>query len=179
MPAFLVRAGTGMSRLEAGLLLGPRKSSNQPADGVMERTARPPAKIRNRMNKTGTMGAGCIFLLALLIVVTKPIADLRAHGPHILAVILVSLGLWIFRDFSLAYFTGWTVLQGGSLAFGLPLATITTGFTGSAGGVLFPSTLTPSITVRIAIVMPIAMNRVEACKLPDRSRGAALICLVA
>lgn len=41
------------------------------------------------------------------------------------------------------------------------------------------SALTPSITVRIAIVMPIAISLVEACKLADRSKGAALICFVA
>ncbi len=41
------------------------------------------------------------------------------------------------------------------------------------------SALTPSITVRLAIVMPIAMSFVEACKVPDRSRGSALICLAA
>lgn len=41
------------------------------------------------------------------------------------------------------------------------------------------SALTPSITVRLAIVIPIAMNLVEACKIPDRSKGSALITLVA
>ncbi|MDD3847562.1 MAG: anion permease [Syntrophorhabdaceae bacterium] len=41
------------------------------------------------------------------------------------------------------------------------------------------SALTPSITVRLSVVMPIAMNVVEACRLGDRSRGCALICLVA
>ncbi|HBL24800.1 MAG TPA: tricarboxylate transporter [Deltaproteobacteria bacterium] len=41
------------------------------------------------------------------------------------------------------------------------------------------SALTPSITVRLSVVMPIAMNLVEACRLADRSRGSALICLVA
>ena len=44
---------------------------------------------------------------------------------------------------------------------------------------LLLSALTPSITVRIAIVMPIAISLVEACKLPDNSRGAAFICFVA
>ncbi|MGO8943247.1 MAG: SLC13 family permease [Syntrophobacteraceae bacterium] len=44
---------------------------------------------------------------------------------------------------------------------------------------LLLSALTPSITVRIAIVMPIAISLVEACKLPDRSKGAAYICFVA
>ena len=41
------------------------------------------------------------------------------------------------------------------------------------------SALTPSITVRIAIVMPIAISLVEACKLSDRSKGSALICFMA
>ena len=41
------------------------------------------------------------------------------------------------------------------------------------------SALTPSITVRIAIVMPIAMSLVEACGLQDKSKGSAFICFVA
>ncbi|MBA4417601.1 MAG: tricarboxylate transporter [Syntrophus sp. (in: bacteria)] len=41
------------------------------------------------------------------------------------------------------------------------------------------SALTPSITVRLAIVMPIAMSLVEACKIHDKSKGSALICLTA
>ena len=41
------------------------------------------------------------------------------------------------------------------------------------------SALTPAITVRLSVVMPIAMNVVEACRLEDRSKGSALICLVA
>lgn len=44
---------------------------------------------------------------------------------------------------------------------------------------LILSALTPSITVRIAIVMPIAISLAEACKLNDRSKGSALICFVA
>ena len=41
------------------------------------------------------------------------------------------------------------------------------------------SALTPSITVRFSIVMPIAVSFIEACKIPERSRGSALICLTA
>ena len=44
---------------------------------------------------------------------------------------------------------------------------------------LLLSALTPSITVRIGIVMPIAISLVEACKLADKSKGAAFICFVA
>ena len=45
-------------------------------------------------------------------------------------------------------------------------------------GVLL-SALTPSITVRIAIVIPIAISIVEACKLEYRSKGAAFVTLLA
>lgn len=41
------------------------------------------------------------------------------------------------------------------------------------------SALTPSITVRVAIVMPIAISIVEACKLEFRSKGAAFVTLIA
>ncbi len=41
------------------------------------------------------------------------------------------------------------------------------------------SCLTPSITVRVAIVVPIAIGIVEACKLEFRSKGSAYICLLA
>lgn len=41
------------------------------------------------------------------------------------------------------------------------------------------SALTPSITVRVAIVVPIAIGIVEACKLEYRSKGSAYICLLA
>ncbi|MGA2936832.1 MAG: SLC13 family permease [Syntrophobacteraceae bacterium] len=44
---------------------------------------------------------------------------------------------------------------------------------------LLLSALTPSITVRLAIVMPIAISLVEACKLADKSKGSAFICFVA
>ncbi len=44
---------------------------------------------------------------------------------------------------------------------------------------LILSLFTPSITVRLAIVMPIAADLVEACGLVERSKGSALICLVA
>jgi len=41
------------------------------------------------------------------------------------------------------------------------------------------SALTPSITVRVAIVVPISIGIVEACKLEYRSKGSAYICLLA
>lgn len=174
------------------------------------------------MNNSQKLGFAVVVLIALYIALFKPFANLPPQGHHIFGVILVTLGLWIFRDSSLAYFAGGAVLFGGSLACGLPLSTVASGYTSAAVWVLIPalffgfalaktglgkriaylvlktfkasyggvilswfiiglilSALTPSITVRIAIVMPIAMNLVEACKLADESRGCGLICLAA
>ena len=44
---------------------------------------------------------------------------------------------------------------------------------------LILSALTPSVTVRLSIVMPIAVSFIEACKIPERSRGSALVCFAA
>jgi anion transporter len=167
-------------------------------------------------------GLAVVILGALVIALMKPFADLASQGHYILAVVLVTLGLWIFRAPSLPYFAGGALLLGGALAFKVPLATVVSGYMSPAVWVLIPalffgyalaktglgkriayfvlktfepsyptvilswliigvllSALTPSITVRLSIVMPIAANLVEACKLPNQSRGSALICLVA
>lgn len=44
---------------------------------------------------------------------------------------------------------------------------------------LLLSVLTPSIVVRLAIVMPIAVHIIEACEIEHRSKGSALISLTA
>jgi len=163
-----------------------------------------------------------VIALALFIALFKPLTDLAPQGHYILGVILVTLGLWIFRAPSLPYLAGGALLLGGGLAFQLPLSTVASGYLSSAVWVLIPalffgfalvktglgrriayfvlktfepsyltivlswfiiglilSALTPSITVRLSIVMPIAISLVEACKIADRSRGSALVCLAA
>lgn len=44
---------------------------------------------------------------------------------------------------------------------------------------VFLSMLTPSITVRVIIVMPIALNCVEACGIPKYSKGRSLVLITA
>jgi di/tricarboxylate transporter len=174
------------------------------------------------MKHSKKLGLLVVVLLALYVALAKPFGNLTPQGHHIFGVVLVTLGLWIFRESSLAYLAGGAILFGGSLAFGLPLNVVASGYLSSAVWVLIPalffgfalaktglgkriaylvlktfepsyagvilswfiiglilSALTPSITVRISIVMPIAINLVEACKLADRSRGSGLICLAA
>lgn len=168
------------------------------------------------------VGVIIVVVIALSIALFKPFADLAPQGHYVLAVILVTLSLWVFRAPSLPYFAGGAFLLGGGLAFQLPLSTVASGYMSSAVWVLIPalffgfalaktglgrriayfvlkmfepsyltiviswfiiglvlSALTPSITVRLSVVMPIAISVVEGCKLADRSRGSALICLVA
>lgn len=65
-------------------------------------------------------------LAALIIALSKPIANLSPLGHNIMAVVLVTIGLWIFWYSAMAY------LAGGSLAFGLTLPVVAVGFTSSA-----------------------------------------------
>lgn len=168
--------------------------------------------------------AGILFFIAVAFVigVGKPFAGLSSQGHHIIAVIIVSLSMWIFRTNSLPYLGGCSVLLAGSLYCGVPFSAVMSGYTNQALWVLIPalffgfalihsglgkriayfvlalfppsylticlswfiiglvlSALTPSITVRLAIVMPIAMSIGEACGIPARSRGTALICFTA
>lgn len=167
-------------------------------------------------------GVTIFVLIGLIIGIIRPFTGLVPQGHHMLAIVIIALGLWIFRPGNLPYLAGGTLIIGGGLAFGLPFNVVTAGYFSSAVWVLIPalyfgyalqktglgkrvayfvlksfepsypslivswfiigvllSALTPSITVRIAIVMPIALSIIEACKLNARSRGAALISLVA
>lgn len=174
------------------------------------------------MKNSRTVGMIVTIVLALFVALFKPFTGLAPLGHYILGVVLLTLGLWIFRAPSLPYFAGGALLLGGGLAFQLPLSTVASGYVSSAVWVLIPalffgfalaktglgrriaycvlktfepsysgivvswfiiglilSALTPSITVRLSVMMPIAISVAEACKLAERSRGSALICLVA
>jgi anion transporter len=167
-------------------------------------------------------GLLAVVVVALLIALIKPFSGLAPQGHHVLAVIIVSVALWIFREPTLPFFAGAALLIGGSLVFGIPLPVVAGGFVSPAFWTLLPafffgfalsksglgkriaylvlktfkpsyltilvswfiigvflSILTPSITVRFAIVIPIAMSVAAACKLADRSRGTALITFAA
>ncbi len=189
------------------------------------------------------VGLIAIAVLGLLIAAVKPFApELASMGHYIMALIVIALGMWIFRPGNLPFMAGSAVILGGTLAiffaykaglvfppnkvpFKAPpqiFNAVMGGFTSSAVWTLIPalffgfvlqktglgkrlaymvlksfpagwasmalswliigvilSALTPSITVRVAIVIPIALAIVEACKLEYRSRGSAYICLLA
>ncbi len=174
------------------------------------------------MSNSKKLGILVFVVCAFVVGLAKPFSGLVPQGHYIIAVILVSLALWIFKTDSIPYIAGGILFIAGCLIFKLPLAAITIGYTSPAIWVLIPalffgfallktglgkriayfvlktfepsyfticiswliiglilSALTPSITVRFSIVMPIAMSFVEACKIPERSRGSALICLTA
>lgn len=90
------------------------------------------------------LGFGLTVAGGLALMLLRPAAALSASAQLLLGGVVIVLGLWIFRPFS------------------LPL-----------------SALTPSITVRVAIVAPIAASCCELCGLAPRSRGSALVQLTA
>lgn len=176
------------------------------------------------MKRNKLVGMIFFVIIGIIVILFKPFeaTGLIPIGNSMLGLVLIALGLWIFRPGNVPYAAGgMLIFAGGSIA-GLKLGILTSGFVTSGLWILIPalyfgyalqktglgkriaylvlksfkprfatmvlawfiigiilSLLTPSVTVRVAIVMPIALGCVEACKLEDRSRGAALICLTA
>lgn len=168
------------------------------------------------------LGFGLTVAGGLALMLLRPAAALSASAQLLLGGVVIVLGLWIFRPFSLPLSVGGFALAGFALAIGLPAEMVFSGMTQSAvwtlAGALFfgcalqktglgrrialgvlrifrpsygalaaawtliglaLSALTPSITVRVAIVAPIAASCCELCGLAPRSRGSALIQLTA
>ncbi|HHU86290.1 MAG: SLC13 family permease [Pelotomaculaceae bacterium] len=168
------------------------------------------------------IGVLIVCLTALFIGIIKPFNGLPPVGHHMVGVVIVTLGLWIFKPNNVPFMAGCALLVAGGLVFGLNLNTVAAGFISSSVWILIPalyfgfvlqktglgkriaymvlklfepgwvnmaiswfiigialSALTPSITVRLAIVMPIAMGVIDACKLKYNSKGSAFIALIA
>lgn len=163
-----------------------------------------------------------VVLLALSTAALKPFEDLAPLGHYVVAAVMITLGLWIFKPGGVPFLAGSAFLVASSLILGLKYATALSGFVSPAVWILIPalyfgfvlektglgrriaycvlksftpgwatmalswfiigialSALTPSITVRLAIVMPIALGIIDACKQAHNSRGSAYIALIA
>mgnify|MGYP002857725494 CR=1 FL=1 len=178
------------------------------------------------MNKIlSYIGTIIVTICAVFLIILKPVSALDAQGNLVLAGIVITLGLWIFKPFGLPFSGGALFFAAYLLAVGMPPSTVFSGFTQSAVWTLMAalffgfvlkktglgyrmallilklfkpsyvtlslawaiigiilSVLTPSMTVRVAIVMecqPIAANCCELCGLKPGSRGNSLILLTA
>lgn len=163
-----------------------------------------------------------VVLMALAMAWAKPFSGLAQLGHHVVASVMITLGLWIFKPGGVPFLAGSAFLVASSLILGLKYATVLSGFVSPAVWILIPalyfgfvlektglgrriaycvlksftpgwatmalswfiigialSALTPSITVRLAIVMPIALGIIDACKQEYNSRGSAYIALIA
>ena len=175
-----------------------------------------------RLNTKG-IGFGVFFVLGLIVGILKPFSpELSALGHKIVTVLIITVGLWIFKPRDISFSVSGAFFMAFCLLFGVPASKVFAGFTSPALWILIPalffgfvlaktglgkrvayfviklfrpsyigmtlawvligiilSVMTPSIIVRIAIVMPIAISCVEICKLEYKSKGAALILLTA
>ncbi|MDR0810453.1 MAG: anion permease [Gemmobacter sp.] len=169
------------------------------------------------------IGTAIITLIAVVIGLTNPWAPaLSALAHTVLMLLLITIGLWVFRPFGLPFSMASFFLMASLLIVGLPLGQVFAGFTSAAVWTLIPalffgyvilksglgkriallllkqfnpsftslmvtfaligivlSVLTPAIVVRIAIMLPIALSCLEACKVKGDSREGALILLTA
>ncbi|NLI14317.1 hypothetical protein [Pelotomaculum propionicicum] len=65
------------------------------------------------------IGVLIVVLIGLLIGIIKPFTGLPPIGHHILAVVIVTLGLWIFKPNNVPFMAGCAFLVAGGLIFGL------------------------------------------------------------
>ncbi|MCE5262750.1 MAG: anion permease [Deltaproteobacteria bacterium] len=167
-------------------------------------------------------GALVVTLLALALAWAEPLSGLAPLGHRVIAAVMITLGLWIFKPGGVPFLAGSVFLVAACLILGLKYAAALSGFVSPAVWILIPalyfgfvlektglgrriaycvlksftpgwatmalswfiigmalSALTPSITVRLAIVMPIALGIIDACKQAYQSKGAAYISLIA
>lgn len=172
---------------------------------------------------TSLVGASFVALLGIIIGMMNPWApELSSLGHTVLMLLLITIGLWVFKPFNLPFSMSSIFLMASLLIVGLPLPQVFAGFTSAAVWTLIPalffgyvilktglgkriallllkqfnpsftslmitfaligivlSMLTPAIVVRIAIMIPIALSCLEACKVKGNSREGALILLTA
>ncbi len=147
------------------------------------------------LNRTGHWAVGCVMLaLAAWMIyparLPRGVAGLLMMGLLLIGELpysdvfsgFTSSAVWIIIP---AFLFGYVIRETG---LGLRLtALILNHFKGNITrtafglmliGIVF-SMLTPSITVRVAIIMPIVLGIIKALKLPGRSREAAFVSLVA
>jgi di/tricarboxylate transporter len=170
--------------------------------------------------KTSHLGSGLMAIIAIIIMIARPIADLDDTGHIMLGGIIFALNIWIFKPFKLTYAIGGLILALFGLLVGLSPTVIFSGFTQTALWTLIPafffgytlqktglgrrvammviracrptylslifawvpigiilSVLTPATTVRVAIMLPIAIQCCELFNLKRGSKGNSLILL--
>lgn len=176
------------------------------------------------MDKKNSLWGFVVFLIiGIFIGVIKPFQpELSSQGHIILTMLLITIGLWIFKPGGLPFSVSGALFMASLLAIGIPASNVFSGFAGTAVWSLIPalffgfvlaktglgkriaylgmkntklsyfgilfmwsvigivlSLLTPSITVRVAIVTPIALNCVNICKMPEGSKERSLILITA
>ncbi|MCL2865114.1 MAG: SLC13 family permease [Lachnospiraceae bacterium] len=173
------------------------------------------------ISKKSLLGALLITVVGLVVGIGQPAyPQLSPTGHYVLMVLLITVGLWVFKPFGLPFSMSALFLMAALLIIGIPMGRVFSGFTTGAIWTLIPallfghiilktglgkriailllksfnpsygklvilffiigliiSVLTPSIVVRIAIMLPIALGCLEACQVKGDSREGALILL--
>ncbi|OLS01907.1 SLC13 family permease [Tissierella creatinophila] len=173
--------------------------------------------------KINLIGFILFFILGVFIGLLRPFQpELSSQGNFILMMLIITIGLWIFKPREIPFSISSGLFMASLLALKVPANIVFAGFSGNAVWTLISalffgfvlaktglgkriayfgikntrlsyaglltmwaiigvvlSILTPSITVRVVIVIPIALNCVNICKLPKGSKGRSLVLLTA
>ena len=174
-------------------------------------------------NKVKYAGSLLFVVLGATVALTQAFQpDLDFRGHLTVMMLLITIGLWIFRPFDISFSITSCFFLASLLIIGVPAADVFSGFSQNAVWTLIPalffgfalaktglgkriayfcmksikvtiptmllmwavigvtlSLLTPSITVRVVIIIPIALQCIEVCKLAEGSKARSLILITA
>jgi anion transporter len=174
-----------------------------------------------KTSKLSIIGTLIATFTGITIGITMPwIGDLSVVGHQIIMIVLITVGLWIFRPFGISFSLSAFFMMTAFLVIGIPMGYVFSGFTSGAVWTLIPallfghviiktglgkriallllkqfkpsyrtlivifsvvgiilSILTPSITVRISVLLPVALSCIEVCDLKGNSKEGALLLL--
>jgi len=104
------------------------------------------------------IGAVVVALVAAAIGVFEPWApELSPYAHKVLMILLITIGLWVFKPFNLSFSLTSMFMMTSLLATGMPLATVFAGFTSSAVWTLIPALLFGYIIVKTGLGKRIAL----------------------
>ena len=178
---------------------------------------------KNKKLDIGLMGFTIIVIVSIFISILKLFQpNLDEIGHYTLSLLIITLGLWIFKPFNIPFSLSGLFFMASLLIIGLPANEVLSGFSNSSLWTLIPalfygfalaksglgkriayfgmksinatypkllimwmiigvvlSILTPSSTVRVVITIPIALQCVQICKIPKKSKGRSLVLITA
>ncbi len=119
------------------------------------------------MNKKANLIGAVVFLIiGIIILFTKPfLPSLSDKGHYVVSILIMTIGLWIFRPFGIPLSVSGAFFMAGMLAIGIPFSAVFSGFSTSAVWTLIPALFFGFALAKTGLGMRIAYYGMKVTKL--------------